>query len=327
MRLMHNIINSGCAGGFMFAWMDEWFKPTWIVLYLEAFGMNSANGIIPTRQLWHNKTSPEQNFGLVTFEQQSTLPFVPFETDNQDGPLKKISATHDNQYFFLEIEGKQEMLPGDTVFIAFDTYLRGLGESRLPNGKILNNRSEFLLSVVLSSDTALLYVTESYNMYGLTPRFDLSNHAVQKFRSTVSDGSRWDLMRWINDEHMTTIQDIGKLPAENNDRFTDGRRTAVAWKNKKIKIRIPWTLLYFHDPTQMRVIDGAVSYDGGYNYEISTALSDGIAVSVYLDKTVTSSLSRYVWQHWLIAPVTTATGKKSLQKIRDGLLSVPGFVE
>ena len=126
---------------------------------------------------------------------------------------------------------------------------------------------------------------------------------------------------------MTTIQDIGKLPAENNDRFTDGRRTAVAWKNKKIKIRIPWTLLYFHDPTQMRVIDGAVSYDGGYNYEISTALSDGIAVSVYLDKTVTSSLSRYVWQHWLIAPVTTATGKKSLQKIRDGLLSVPGFVE
>ncbi len=327
MRLMHNIINSGCAGGFMFAWMDEWFKPTWIVLYLEAFGITSANGIIPTRQLWHNKTSPEQNFGLLTFEQQSTLPFVPFETDNTDGPLKKVSATHDNQYFFLEIESRQEMLPGDTVFVAFDTYLRGLGESKLPNGKTLANRSEFLLSVVLSSDTALLHVAESYNMYGLTPRFDLSNHAVQKFRSTVTDGSRWDLMRWINDEHMMTIQDVGKLPAENNDKFTDGKRTAVAWGKKSIKIRIPWTLLYFHDPTQMRVIDGAVSYDGGYNYEISTALSDGIAVSVYFGKTLTSSLSRYVWPTWLIAPATKATGKKSLQKIRDGLLPVPGFVE
>ncbi len=70
MRLMHNISDAGCAGGFMFAWMDEWFKPTWIVGYLEAFGFLSGNAIIPTRQLWLNLTSPEQNFGLLTFEQR-----------------------------------------------------------------------------------------------------------------------------------------------------------------------------------------------------------------------------------------------------------------
>ena len=68
-RMMHNIINAGCAGGFMFSWMDEWFKPTWIVTYLEAYGLYSEGTIIPTRQLWHNLTSPEQNFGLVTFDQ------------------------------------------------------------------------------------------------------------------------------------------------------------------------------------------------------------------------------------------------------------------
>ncbi len=75
MRLMHNIIDAGCAGGFMFAWMDEWFKPTWIVSYLEAYGMVSGEVTIPTRQLWHNLTSPEQNFGLLAYDQTGILAF------------------------------------------------------------------------------------------------------------------------------------------------------------------------------------------------------------------------------------------------------------
>lgn len=327
LRLMHNIINSGCAGGFMFAWMDEWFKPTWIVLYLEAYGISSGGLIIPTRQLWHNITSPEQNFGLITFEQRSTLPLISYQTDNTGGPIEKVSATHDNQFFFLEIEANKNLSPGDTVLVAFDTWLKGVGESVLPNGKKLVNRSEFLLSIVLSSDSALFHVMESYNMYGLTPRFDLSNHTVQKFRSTVSDGGNWDLMRWINDGYMMTVQDIGKLPMEQGNIFTSGQRTAVAWKNEKIIIRIPWTMLYFYDPTQMQIIDGAVSHDGGYNYEISTAVSDGIAVSVYFDRKVTSSLSRYIWPQWLVAPITVAAEKKSFKVVRESLSSVPGFAD
>jgi hypothetical protein len=327
MRLIHNIINTGCAGGFMFAWMDEWFKPTWIVLYLEAYGMLSDGITIPTRQLWQNLTSPEQNFGLFTFDEISPMPLVSYDMGNTSGPLKNLSATNDNRYFFLEVETKRPLLPGDTVSIAFDTYLKNLGESVLPNGKLLPNRSEFLLSMILSEDTASYYVTTAYDMNGLTPRFDLSNHAVQKFRSTVSDGAGWTLMQWTNDEYSASKQDIGRLPIENSSSFTSGKRTAVAWSNDKMKIRIPWTLLYFRDPTQMQVIDGAVSYDGGYNYEISTALSDGIAVSVYFDHKVTSSLSRYTWPHWLAVPSTTPAAKKSFQVIKEGLSSIPGFTD
>ncbi len=101
--------------------------------------------------------------------------------------------------------------------------------------------------------------------------------------------------------------------------------TAVAWSGNKIRIRVPWTLLYFYDPTQMKVIDGAVSYDGGYNYVISTAESDGIAVSVYLDKQVTSTVSRYNWEKWLIVPSTVSREKKSLEIVRSGLTAIPRF--
>lgn len=327
MRLMHNIVDAGCAGGFMFAWMDEWFKPTWIVSYLEAYGMNSGGITIPTRQLWHNLASPEQNFGLLTFDETGTLPFVSYETDRPQGPLEKISATNDNSCFSLEIEADRTLTAGDTVMIAFDTYLSSFGESELPNGKHLNNRSEFLLTMVLSNDTALYHVTEAYDMNGLTPRFDLANHTVQKFYSTVSDGAPWKVMQWINDGITMKKQDIGKFPVENAAGFSFGQRTAAAWSGKKIKVRIPWTLLYFRDPTQMKVIDGAVSYDGGYNYEILTSKSDGIAVSVYFDGVVTSSISRYSWPLWLTVPSTEAKEKKSLEVIRTGLSSIPGFTD
>ncbi len=327
MRLMHNIIDAGCGGGFMFAWMDEWFKPTWIVLYLEAYGIHSGGDLIPTRQLWHNITSSEQTFGLLTFDQEMTPANVTYLTDKPSGPVSKIEATHDNTFFLLTVETAENLQTGDTIMIAFDTYLRGMGESVLPNGSILDNRSEFLLTMVLSQDTAHYQVTRAYDMNGLTPRFDLSDHSVQRYRSTMTDGDPWILMQWINDEYTGTAHDIGLLPMENSTAFKPGQRSAVAWDGKRIKIRIPWTMLYFFDPTQMKVIDGAESYDGGYNYEILTTQSDGIAVSVYYDGIVTSTLGRYTWPKWLIVPSVVPREKKALEVVKNGLPSIPDFVE
>lgn len=324
-RLMHNIIDAGCAGGFMFAWMDEWFKPTWIVMYLEAFGMNTGGITIPTRQLWHNLTSPEQNFGLITFEQRQMLPFTSYISDKPSGPVAKIEATNDNSFFMLNIETGRSFMTSDTVMVAFDTYLSSVGESRLPNGKIVGNRSEFLLTMILSDDTASYNVTAAYDMNGLTPRFDLANHSIQQFRSTITDGAPWKQMQWINDGFEHTFQDIGLLPIEHSEKFTPGERTAVAWEGNKLSIRIPWTLLYFHDPTRMNIINGAGSQDGGYNYDILTSKSDGIAVSVYFDKTVTSTVSRYTWAPWLVAPNTYSKEKRSFFVVKEGLSGIPDF--
>ena len=76
-------------------------------------------------------------------------------------------------------------------------------------------------------------------------------------------------MQWINDEYEKTKQDIGRLPVENSADFTSGTRSAIAWSSNKLKVRIPWTMLYFYDPTRMSVINGAVSNDGGYTFEIT----------------------------------------------------------
>lgn len=325
-RLLHNIADAGCAGGFMFSWMDEWFKTTWVVQYLEAFGIFSDNALIPTRQLWHNVVSPEQNFGLLTFGEQESEPFATYQTNLPEGPVKNIEATNDNSFFYVNIEVKENLIIGDTLMVAFDTYSGDIGESQLPNGKVLDNRSEFLLTIPVGMDTALYHVTEAYDMNGLTSRFNLSDPAVQKYESTVTDGAPWKLMEWINDQFELTVDLIGLLPMENSSGFTFGQRSSVSWSYNKVRIRIPWTLLYFYDPTQMMVIKGAYSEDGGRTYNIIQEESDGIAVSVYHKGVVTSSVTRYNWNKYLVAPKTIVREKKSLQIVETGLLSIPGFL-
>ena len=317
--MMHNILYAGCAGGFMFSWMDEWFKPTWIVAYLEAFGFDSEDATITTRQLWHNLASPEQNFGLLTFEQEEIPPYIAYQADYSSGQINKIDVTHDNSFFYLNIESKQALTPGDTMMISFDTYSATTGESMLPNGKLINNKSEFLLFMIAGNDTALYSVTEAYDMNGLTTRFNLSNPLVQKYKSTVTVGAPWVVMQWINDGYELTKQDIGRLPVENSADFTFGERTAMAWNGNKVRIRIPWTMLYFYDPTRMQVINGAESYDGGYNFVIETAQSEGIALSVYYKGAVTFTTDRYRWENWLIVPPVKAREKESLQVLETGL--------
>jgi hypothetical protein len=132
-------------------------------------------------------------------------------------------------------------------------------------------------------------------------------------------------MEWINDGFLESMSETGRLPVENAAVFTTENRCAVAWSGDKIKIRIPWTLLYFYDPTQMNVINGAVTTDGGFSYSILPERSDGIALSFCIQNTVVSMVNRYTWEPWLVVPATTVREKKSLYLVETGLRDIADF--
>lgn len=62
LRMLETIENSDCGGGISFAWIDEWFKRTWVT--------DSLDNNPESRILWHNITAAEQNFGLISFEKK-----------------------------------------------------------------------------------------------------------------------------------------------------------------------------------------------------------------------------------------------------------------
>ncbi len=320
-RMFHNIHDSHCSGGVMFSWMDEWFKSTWITHPLTS----------DRRNLWHNISSPENNYGLIHFVPN---PAYYNTRSTKDFSLSKVSKTevwHDFAFFNIESSLKTPISKGDTLWFAIDTYLRDKGESTLPNGrKVLKNRAEFLVRV--TSDSARLFVTKAYCIQGVIHM----NCKSPAFQTKATDGEPWIPYRWQNDETWLSpnIQDIGKLSMLKGDGTLIGHY-AVRIQNDKIFVRIPWTLLQFTDPSSAMVIDDNTSPSYCYNHwacdmhYLKSKVSDGVAVTVVYKNEVAESVP-YTWHDWdvnsmeILNPnMYVEAEKASLPIIREGLKNNP----
>ena len=310
-RMLNNIYDSRLAGGMLFEWIDEWWKRTWIVDELE----------MPHDRfrLWHNVASPEENFGLVTFDLGE--PDYRKLVENKDTKrIREISAAANAAFFFIKISLNTDLQNGETITIGLDTYRDDLGESILPGDIKTSNRSEFALNVKAPSH-AQLYVTQAYDLFGI---WHNTSKQAQLYHSIASDGDPWVPVRWKNDsEHYSddgqyyfpeTTQEIGKLSVS-SESDTVRSMDAIILGYNTIRIRIPWTLIQFTDPSTLSVL-----HDNGNTVERETAISEGIALSVSLGGELVET-GRYSWEPWNEAPLTTEREKLSLEIFANGLKS------
>src|SRR5262249_50717950 len=154
---MMNIMDAHCAGGAFFAWIDEWWKRTWIVDELT-FPRSDY-------PFWHNITSPEQNFGLLAFG-LGTPGYQRWSRVAGHGRIAEVRADMDAEYFYLRVALDRPLANNETVAIGFDTYGDDLGESVLPNGVTTKRRNELAL-VFTAPNAAQLYVMQAYDLFGI----------------------------------------------------------------------------------------------------------------------------------------------------------------
>jgi len=302
-RLLNNIYDAGCAGGLVFSWIDEWFKNSWIT---APFGSDASR-----RHFWHNITSPEQNYGMIGFK-EADPDYSRWTVSIGSGDLQSIKGDMDNAYFYAKIELDQVLLPGDTVWIAFDTYRSDLGESILLNGQSISNRAEFLLAVN-SSDISPMFVTQAYDLFGI---WHHTSSASQLFHSIASDNALWNPIRWKTNFYEWSYQEIGLLrTARDNDEYSslDGVRI----EDNVITLRIPWSLLQFTDPSRREVMD-----DDKSTFEREEAFSDGISLSVsYKDELLETE--RFIWDEWDRLDELTYYKKASYDVFVSGATKIP----
>ena len=288
-RLMQNIYDTNCAGGFLFAWFDEWWKQTWIVNPREA----SAD----SRRRWWNIVAPEQNYGLLRMVSDIPHAEMSFESPQLD-PIQKLSTDISHKFFKIEIELDEQFEESDTMTVAFDTYADDLGEKILPNGVEAQHRNEFALTIEGHSQ-ATLDVMKPYSLTGIWGDFEAD---YQTFRSTKSDSGEWTIVRWKNSQYHEsedgsmvfppTYQRLGQLEIIGpNDLKTS--KTAVEIEDKKVRLRIPWTLLHVSDPSSRRVV-----HDEPETPDVDHRETDGIALEFTLNGEWIAETDRISWPTW-----------------------------
>ncbi len=277
LRLLQTIDSVNCAGGVMFAWIDEWFKSCWITSKLDYE--------YSKRIKWHNITNPEQNYGLKAFSKDPA--FVDWGSFPNTDPVTYLKAGSDFDYFHVKLGLESPLNLPDTLWLGIDTYSDSLGESILPSGDTVQFRAEFALRI--TNYSAELYVTQAYDLFEIWHDYA---GPEQLYHSIPTDGEPWRIVRWRNDNEHEMVQYIGSLNS-NTTLQLPSSHDAVTIDNEYISIKIPYTLLHFSDPTNRVVI-----HDSRATSEIEDLESDGVAITVFHNGVKTESAFRYLWPKW-----------------------------
>ncbi len=303
-RMLKNMQQAGAGGGIQFAWIDEWFKQTWIT--------NPFDFDINRRVLWHNVTAAEQNYGLIGFRTPEREPVLWHKFGAQK-PVTAVWADAGYTYLKLRIGLQHHIGENDTIWISIDTYDEHLGESVLPSGHKLSSGAEFLL--MITNYEAKLFVTEAYDLFGIW-------HGVsspeQLYRSVPTEGAPWRLVRWKNEVHEQEAQDIGNLGV--NRLATPPKSTdAVFLYSDRIEIRLPWSLLQFTDPSRREVV-----HDNRAVPQTLTRISDGIGIEIVYNDFSAHTPSRFIWEPWNRATSAREYPKMSYHTMQEYLRTLPG---
>ena len=316
-RLTREVRAAGAAGGVLFAWLDEWFKHTWVTIELE---------VPPERsRLWHNVEDAEQHYGLMGEYGGASADATPAPGGDPaawralsvlargDSLVLRVGA--DPSYLYVALAGRPEFDSARYV-VGIDTYRRDRGQFRLPGvaGPAGEVGSEFALVLNDTSDAQLM-VAPWYNPF-LEPRSGMGPTGLDRFHNEAatvdvarSDGALDSLFvttnRWRIARNGRTYPPRGV----NRGRLRHGRAAEASladWYVDRaaglVEVRIAWGLLNVTDPSSRRVM---VRYRraGGGTFE--TAVTDGFRFEVAaLDRVhggVVAHLGperTYAWPTW-----------------------------
>ena len=298
---------AGCEGGIVFTWQDEWFKRTWNSMY--------AVDLYKT-PYWSDYQTNEQYFGLLSFDpgkeksicyvngQQDDWENVPVAVTNQNTSL---SVQYDEKFLYFLVQ-KKGITPQDTIYIPIDTTQKS-GASFCQNYNLRFDRNADFV-IVLNGENSRVVVQERYATLPAIHSFVYTDKNVYA-HPPAADSSRFlpiDLLLQTPTMLLDTqtgqaqiraaeVYETGKLTQGNADpKAADYNSMADYCYGKDfVEIKIPWQLLNFSNPSEMKIHDDYYE-NYGVEYINLKTMYFSAAVNPALDETI--SLVPFSMKGW-----------------------------
>ena len=291
-ELLRMIKGLGLAGGFVFAWTDEWFKYTW----------NTQLRQLPAdrKALWHDPWTNEQWFGVVATDPATRSATTRIGTS--DAGVRAVDVASDEAWVYLDV--KLDAAPRPLV-LGFDV-IPNVGEpAQLPAGAGRNQGSD----VVVVADAGGVQVLG---------RSDQDGRLLDGGKGVAADltPGAWALQRLTTNRELTLPTTGARLPAEylpvgnlKEGDWTPGRPDSNSLAQyrysddgTRLSLRLPWESLLLSDPSSRTamVVQGPEL--------AATTVIPGVTVRAIAGGTEVSGL--YTWDTW------TAVSYK--ERLKDG---------
>ncbi|MEG2017292.1 MAG: hypothetical protein RR128_02390, partial [Clostridium sp.] len=276
--MYEDIKTAGSAGGIVFIWQDEWFKRTWNTME----GVDLENGAF-----WSNYQTNEQCFGLLTFDPGKEQSICYVDGDKEDWKEEdvvleeeeyKLSMKYDEKFMYFLVEKDGFDIKANKLYIPMDiTPKTGTTILSSPYELQTNKGTDFVISINGEEDSRVL-VQDRYDfieiMYG-DLNGALAYENPPKKDSTVFSPIRLPLneLNYLNNDMPISFEEFDL----NNDKHTKQAQTyetgKLTYGNANpssgefnsladfcggegfVEIKLPWQLLNFSDPSEMKIHD------------------------------------------------------------------------
>ena len=199
--------------------------------------------------LWHNTTDRAETTGVVAVESPDPDQTAMQLNDNSENSLmQQMQLSYNETYVYITVLLRSDIdYDTNEMIIGIDTYQRNNGEYYYDSHYYANSQSGMEYIVKFDSrNSASLYVAKSYN------------RNAGNYESAESYTADYDLVSPLN---------YGNFTSSNTHFYQTG---------VTVRIRIPWAMLNFADPSNNLVVNGK---DGD---TLRTTATDGMVFSLLI---------------------------------------------
>ena len=260
-----DIMEAGCAGGCVFTWQDEWFKRTW----------NTMHAVDLTKTpYWSDYQTNEQYFGLLSFDpgEEESVCYVDgdkSEWKEEDLVLEndglRLSMKYDEKFLYFLIEKENFDPEEDVIYIPIDTTQKS-GSTYCREEDVSFTRAADFLMILDGKENSRVLVQERYEV--LRAMYYQDTHKEDPYLNPPDKDSpvfrpielilQLEKMSYGRDKtakaetYETGVLKYGNANPEDAD--FDSLADFI-YKGDVIEVKLPWQLLNFSNPSEMKIHD------------------------------------------------------------------------